>query len=112
MSDCKAQSLPDRSAAEETYALDDSDDEGLKAMDDIDRFEQRLANGQGPVRSGVAAAASKAKENKQRQNIKKGNEYVQAAVKAKDLSDTQLEAAEAKSAVDELAKFEARVGLQ
>ena len=108
--------------------------EGLEALDDIDAFEKKL-RGEAPAQPSRAAAAPKLhakvracsrratpctslvrrahpcwrQENKPKPaNGKKGSAYVQAAVKAPKMTEAQQEAADARSAVADLAKFEQR----
>ena len=98
---------------DETYQFDEKTemDEGQDAMDDIDAFEARL-RGEAPARKAPSAGAARAKENapKQPANGKKGADYVSAAVKAPKMTEAQQDAADARSAVADLTKFEQRVG--
>ena len=95
---------------DETYHFEEKSEraEGREAMDDIDAFEARM-RGDAPARK--AAPSANAKENKPKpSNGKKGADYVSAAVKAPKMTEAQQDAADARSAVADLAKFEQRVG--
>ena len=117
---------------EDTYHFDEQTEkaEGMEAMDDIEAFERRL-RGEAPPAKAAAPAPVRAKvgsarrltamrgtrrpdrsawqENKPKPaNGKKGSAYVQAAVKAPKMTEAQQEAADARSAVADLAKFEQR----
>ena len=98
---------------DETYHFEEKSEraEGREAMDDIDAFEARM-RGEAPARKAApSASAARAKENKPKpSNGKKGADYVSAAVKAPKMTEAQQDAADARSAVADLAKFEQRVG--
>lgn len=98
---------------DETYHFEEQSEraEGIEAIDDIDAFEARL-RGEAPARKAPSAGAARAKENapKQPANGKKGADYVSAAVKAPKMTEAQQDAADARSAVADLTKFEQRVG--
>jgi len=88
----------------DTYVFDDSDDEARDTMDEIDAFERRMrgeAPKQKPGQQPKAYAPKPA-----RPAVKSGSTYVQSAVKAQQLTEDELAAAEAKVAVSDLDKFE------